>query len=211
MKPFAREYLSILKNELKGLNLTRIEDFDDFFIKQILDSVLPADLFKEFKKDLEGKRPLVDVGFGGGFPLLPLAKKFPGKRFIGFEARKKKVEAVQLIARKLNINNITVYHQRVENIYFDKEVILTFKAVASITKVLTLISGSKKQKAYFYKGPNIKEKEDLAEIPQGWNKFLDKKYELEGTDGRSFLGFKGAIVPRGTNSEKQLVNLSKLL
>ena len=41
MKEFAKKYLDLLTGEFAGINLTRIESFDEFYQKQIIDSVLP--------------------------------------------------------------------------------------------------------------------------------------------------------------------------
>lgn len=82
MEDFARKYLELLNGPLKGLNLTRITEFNDFYQKQIMDSILPT-LESEIFKDLIEEHDLIlDVGFGGGFPILPLAKLYPEKKFI---------------------------------------------------------------------------------------------------------------------------------
>jgi 16S rRNA (guanine527-N7)-methyltransferase len=211
MKTFATEYLNVLKGELEGLNLTRIISEEDFFIKQIIDSIEPLNHCREFKKSLESKLPLIDIGFGGGFPLLPLAKVYPDKTFLGFEARKKKVEAVTLIADRLNLTNIKTYHQRLEDVFFDMPCILTFKAVSEISNLLPLIAGDQTVWAYFYKGPRCDEKEKITDQMPGWKKISDLEYRLEKTNGRRILGFKGVTVPRGTKSNKPLVKLSNLI
>jgi 16S rRNA (guanine527-N7)-methyltransferase len=211
MKSFANQYLEILNGELKGLNLTRITSEEDFFVKQIVDSIEPLNQCPQFKKSLECQLPLIDVGFGGGFPLLPLAKLYPDKTFIGLEARKKKAEAVMLIAERLNIKNVQTYHQRLEEVEFDRPSILTFKAVSDIEKLLPMICGQEIQRAYFYKGPKCDDKENFRNKMNGWTKFSDKEYELEKTNGRRVLGFKGVSVPRGTNLNKPLVKLSNLI
>ena len=87
MKEFAKKYLEILEGPLAGINLTRILNFDDFYHKQILDSVLPFELSDIFKKSLKNSELVIDVGFGGGFPILPLAKLLPEINFIGIETR----------------------------------------------------------------------------------------------------------------------------
>ena len=211
MKIFAENYLALLNGELKGLNLTRIINPEEFFVKQILDSIMPLKLCKQFKRSLDSNLPLIDVGFGGGFPLLPLAKLYPEKLFIGFEARKKKADAVELVTERLNINNVKIYHQRLEDVEFDIPAILTFKAVGDIKQLLQMICGIKQQWAYFYKGPRCDEKEDIKDKMLDWKKVSDLEYKLDKTNGRRLLGFKGVTVPRGTKSNKSLVKLSKLV
>ena len=63
--------------------------------------------------DIESKGVFIDVGFGGGFPLLPLAKYLPHIQFYGVETRNKKVRVVSEIAAKLGLNNIKFLHSRI--------------------------------------------------------------------------------------------------
>src|SRR5690606_18673404 len=86
VEDFSKKYFEILTGELEGLNLTAIRGFDEFHQKQILDSVLPLDLSPTRAQLLRECGASVDIGFGGGFPLLPLAWRLPEVNFLGFEA-----------------------------------------------------------------------------------------------------------------------------
>ena len=59
---FSKKYLEIINNDLKGLNLTRITNLEDFHEKQYLDSIMPFNLSKTL--DLNETIHL-DIGFGG--------------------------------------------------------------------------------------------------------------------------------------------------
>ena len=91
MDDFSKRYFDLLNGEYAGINLTRITDENEFYSKQILDSVEPLRQSKIFNESINKSKLHIDVGFGGGFPLLPLAKSLPSIKFIGFEARAKKV------------------------------------------------------------------------------------------------------------------------
>ena len=67
MKEFSDAYLDILNNELKGLNLTRILDPQEFYEKQVLDSLYPFEKMPELESVVNSTNLLLDVGFGGGF------------------------------------------------------------------------------------------------------------------------------------------------
>ena len=101
MLDFSIRYLNILKTQFEGLNLTKILEQDEFYHKQILDSILPYQESKLFQSEVKKTGSIVDVGFGGGFPILPLAKLLPDVKFVGVESRKKKAEAVTIIAQEL--------------------------------------------------------------------------------------------------------------
>ncbi|MFZ8933956.1 MAG: 16S rRNA (guanine(527)-N(7))-methyltransferase RsmG [Bacteriovoracaceae bacterium] len=190
MESFSRKYLEFLNTELKGLNLTRITGPEDFYNKQVLDSITPLNICPIFKEKIGQTKLVVDVGFGGGFPLLPLAKMLPDVTFLGVDTRKKKVLAVEKMANYLGLNNVKVLHERIENIELDKECVVTFKAVSTIEQCLKWLRPVNSVQCFFYKGPELFEKENLNKLPKNWKKIAQQPYEIPGTKGRIFLGFE---------------------
>lgn len=212
MKEFAEKYLNLLTGEFAGINLTRIESPEDFYQKQIVDSVLPQTESKVFKNALEATKLLVDVGFGGGFPILPLAYKNPDKKFIGIDARAKKVQVVQKIAEALDLKNVKLKHQRLETLEFDVDTVITFKAVGKVSEYLPLIKTTKTVYVFFYKGPNFYELEDIEDMLEtNWELIEEKSYDVPGTEGRVLLGFKNRKVLRGTIQTSKIIKFSSLL
>ena len=136
---FTKDYLDIIKNDLSGLNLTRITEPKEFHEKQYLDSIIPFKVsgVLNLKESLH-----LDIGFGGGFPSLPLLYEFKSLNFksIGLEARSKKVKAVNQIAKKLNLNNFIGLHMRLEDFLIDQKCIVTFKAVGKVSDFLSRIN-----------------------------------------------------------------------
>ena len=57
---------------------------------------------------------VVDWGTGGGLPALPLAVAFPSVQVVAVDAVGKKTEAVKLFARRLGLENLTVWNGRAE-------------------------------------------------------------------------------------------------
>ncbi|MCP4913757.1 MAG: hypothetical protein GY909_11635 [Oligoflexia bacterium] len=210
MEQFGKDYLDLLTGEFAGINLTRITDFDEFYNKQIVDSILPALNSNVFAKELDKKKHLLDVGFGGGFPILPLAKRFPDYNFAGIEARRKKAEVVSKIADRLKVKNAKLYHFRLEEILIDMPVVITLKAVGTVDNFLNKMVFTKPPVVFFYKGPNFRELEDLNKILKRWDMIEEKEIILPGVDGRYIVGFRPKTVPRGTKVNKTLVNLSDI-
>lgn len=211
MLDFSIQYLHILKTKLAGLNLTKILDADEFYNKQILDSINPYLQSEFFKEKIAETKIVVDVGFGGGFPLLPLAKLLPDVQFIGVESRRKKVDAVKLIAEELKIPNVTTVHSRLEDFHFDRPCVITFKAVGTVADYLPIISANNdKMSVFFYKGPSFHEleSESLKKI-SGWKLIKDEAIKVPGTEQRHLVSFLSQNVPRGTG--KSLVKLSDFL
>lgn len=206
---FSERYLELLTGKFATLNLTRILEREEFFLKQIVDSVLPVVLWDHFlKKEIQDAEVVVDVGFGGGFPLLPMAFLFPTKTFIGFEARRKKSDAVNEIAQDLGLKNVRTFHERIENILIDKKTVVTFKAVGKAEDFLKKINTVGKTPVYFLKGPNPSSLEKVNDLKH-WENVCNETYELSGAEGRTLLGY----VPRGTQkiTNKNLVKLSSKL
>ena len=212
MKEFAKKYLDLLTGEFAGINLTRIESPEDFYNKQILDSVMPMTESKVFRNCLETTKIVVDVGFGGGFPILPLAFKNPDVKFIGMEARAKKAQVVQSIANSLGLTNATLKHQRLDFVDFDVDTVITFKAVGKVIDFLPMIRTDKTVYVFFYKGPNFYELEDIEELlEKNWELIEEKSYDVPGTEGRVLLGFKNRKVLRGTIVTEKIIKFSSLL
>lgn len=220
MKDFAKRYHDLLTGEYAGINLTRISDFDEFLDKQIQDSIIPLDKSEAFNTALQSTKLMVDVGFGGGFPILPMAFKNPDVQFIGIETRGKKVKVVQEIANKLGLKNVKLIHKRIEECIIDIPVVCTLKAVGKVEDFLNKFNSTKKIQVYFYKGPNFYtlERDQIENIKQRWDTIEEIELDIPNTVKRIFVGYSNKNVPCGTNLGKKsketgnlLVKLSDLL
>jgi len=211
MLDFSTRYLQVLKTKLAGLNLTNILDPDEFYHKQILDSINPYLQSDLFQKSVKETGLVVDVGFGGGFPILPLAKLLPDVKFVGVESKRKKVDAVKLIAEELGLENVKLVHSRLEDLLFDKPAVITFKAVGTAMDYLPIIHHTKPTKVFLYKGPNFEELEgkDLPKLSKNWKFLENQEIKVPGTQQRFLVSFSSLLVPRGT--AKTLVKLSDFL
>ncbi|MCT4642453.1 MAG: class I SAM-dependent methyltransferase [Bacteriovoracaceae bacterium] len=207
---FTKKYYDLLTNEFKGINLTRITDFEEFKLKQILDSIKPYEVSTVFKDKLDECKTMVDIGFGGGFPILPMANYLKDYKFYGIETRNKKVNVVGQMASMLDLNNVTLNHNRIENVLIDKNVVCTFKAVGKVNDFLNKINTTKKITVFFYKGPNFYdiEKEQIEMTKEDWNIIEEIEIDIPGTEKRYLIGFENKNVPYGTNGMNQLVKLS---
>lgn len=211
MREFAQKYHDLLINDYSGINLTRINDFEDFYQKQILDSLAPTAQSPSFIEEMNSDQPHFDIGFGGGFPLLVLAKKYPNKKFIGFEARGKKANVVNEIAAKLELKNVTAFHQRLEEVCFDIKASISFKAVGPIDRCLKWINTDRELSLYFYKGPSVF-KDEIDPYKgnfKNWKLFCRDELEVAGTNKRYLIGLMTENVLRGTNSK--LVKVSEFI
>ena len=203
---FTLKYLETLKNKLSGLNLTKITESDDFQEKQYLDSIFPFENSRTI--DLKN-RPLVDVGFGGGFPSLPVCHKYPEMTVIGIEARRKKADAVNMISQEMGLNNFKGLHCRLEDILFDRPCLISFKAVGKVREFLGKINpGCEGLKVLFFKGPSFQELEHGYDSIQGWKLVEEFDYKIGG-NSRTFIVYELEKIPQ--KNIKNLVKLSGII
>lgn len=215
MNEFAKKYYDLLLGEYAGINLTRITDYNEFLNKQIIDSIGPVEQSEVFSRSLKQNGVMVDVGFGGGFPILPMAKKFNQYKFIGIETRNKKVTVVSEIAERLGLENVLLHHSRIENVLIDIEVTITFKAVGKVNDFLSKLNCTKRCQVFFYKGPNFYEfeKDQIKEAQNNWTIIEEKEISIEGVEKRYLVGFENKTNLKEKENKKlnNLVKLSGLL
>jgi 16S rRNA (guanine527-N7)-methyltransferase len=204
IREFSDKYLELLKGEFGGINLTRIESPEEFFQKQIRDSILPLEESEIFKKCLDTTKVMVDIGFGGGFPILPMAFMNPDKKFYGMDARAKKAQVVSQIANRLELKNVKLMHQRFEEVIFNRDAVVTFKAVGKVCDLLPLLKTNNNLYVFFYKGPNFYDLEEIEPMLNDWEVIEETSYDVPGTEGRLLLGFKNKKVLRGTKTSKNI-------
>jgi 16S rRNA (guanine527-N7)-methyltransferase len=104
------KFCSLLLEEQKTLNLTRLVKVHEIGLKHFIDSLMLAE-----KHTL--KFPLMDVGSGAGFPGIPLAILFPDEKIILIEEDKPKAKYLERMQKKLGLQNVEVYHKKFDEHY----------------------------------------------------------------------------------------------
>ncbi len=139
-EPKLHELVRVFLEENKKLNLSAFRTEEHCFTGNVLDSLS----FLKALETIEGlKTPetLLDIGTGGGFPLLPLAVSLPKTHCSGIDATKKKIDAVQRIVDVLGLKNVGLFSERLEDKARDKNFrerfdIVTARAVAPLSVLL---------------------------------------------------------------------------
>ena len=93
------------------INVTAIRDPEDFYEKNINDSLAVMNL-EEFRS---AKR-ILDLGTGGGFPGLPLAIACPDKEFFLLDSVAKKLKVVAAAVNEFGLENVDVLNMRAEDL-----------------------------------------------------------------------------------------------
>lgn len=137
----------------KVMNVTRIVGAREAAIKHVLDSLLPWRL-------MEKAGSIVDVGSGAGFPGVPLAVAFPGKRVALVESTQKKARFLQEVVDELQLENAEVHAERGEDFLRNEQFdLLVARAVAPLPKFLEVFGKSlgRVKRLILYKGPEIED------------------------------------------------------
>lgn len=134
-----RELVRLFLAENAAVNLSALRTEEACFTGNVVDS-LAFGLFADAAGLKEGNL-LLDVGTGGGFPLLPIALARPALRCAGIDAVGKKGKAVERIAAALGRGDVRVHHERSETAGNDRRHrerydVVTARAVAPLWVLL---------------------------------------------------------------------------
>ncbi len=161
---FATYYNKLIEFN-KKVNLTRITDEDEVYLKHFFDSITPL---LEFPDLFKGEKTLCDVGAGAGFPSLPIKILCPNLRITIVDSLGKRLKFLDELVNDLDLDEVTLVHSRAEDAGHNKNLrekfdLVTGRAVARMSVLseyclpLTKVNGD----LVALKGP--KAQDELAE------------------------------------------------
>ena len=107
------EYRKAFLEENSKHNLISKNDEKFLYEKHIYDSLGIKLFFEKYKIK---KASILDIGWGGGFPCVPIAIEYPEINILGVDSIRKKIASVQTIKDTLNLNNLDLQCTRVESL-----------------------------------------------------------------------------------------------
>lgn len=114
----------------KKINLTRITEEEDVYLKHFYDSLTITKIV-----NLKEAETLCDVGTGAGFPGIVLKIVFPHLKITLIDSLNKRVNYLNDIIKQLDLKDIVAIHVRAES-YKNKFDVVTARAVASLEKLI---------------------------------------------------------------------------
>lgn len=160
------KYKELLLDWNQKINITRIEDEEDIYIKHYLDSII---LLNKDNKDMCKK--IIDVGTGGGFPGLPLKIVNDNIELTLLDSLRKRTDFLQLVVNELKLNEVNIIHGRAEDFgrdekYREKYDVCVSRAVAPLNVLCEFCLPFVKVGGYFaaYKSENIAEEIETSKI-----------------------------------------------
>ena len=159
------KYKELLLEWNEKINITRITEEDEVYVKHFLDSL---SLFKT--KYLDGNKSVIDIGTGGGFPGLVLKIYNNDLDVTLLDSVNKKLIFLDEVIKELNLEDVRTVHGRAEELgrteeYREQFDIATSRAVANLSTLLEYDLPFVKVGGYFIsmKGPEYKEEVENAE------------------------------------------------
>ena len=125
------KYYELLIEWNEKINLTRITEYEDVYLKHFYDSLTIAKVV-----DLSIKETLCDVGTGAGFPGVVLKIVYPNLKITLVDSLQKRVNYLNEIVKELSLEDIHAIHSRGEDFKETFDVV-TARAVANIEKLVT--------------------------------------------------------------------------
>ena len=141
------KYYELLIEWNKKINLTRIIEKKEVYLKHFYDSIT---LIKAI--NLNDKLEVCDLGTGAGFPGIVLKIVFPNLKITLVDALNKRIEFLKLVINTLNLNNIEAIHERGENFIRNnrnKFDLITCRAVAKLNVISEICIPGVKINGYF--------------------------------------------------------------
>lgn len=121
------------------INVISRKDIDELYTRHVLHSLGIAKV-----QPFEDGSEIMDVGTGGGFPLIPLAILFPNVSFYGIDVIAKKIKVVNEVATALGLKNLKAEQKRAETVEQSFDFIIS-RAVTNMPDFVKWVKGKTKK------------------------------------------------------------------
>lgn len=108
------QYMNILIEWNKVMNLTGITEPEEIITKHFIDSLTVLNKIDKYDK-------IIDVGTGAGFPGIPIKIALPEKKIVLLDSLNKRIKFLREVINLLKLNNIETIHGRAEDYGKDKK------------------------------------------------------------------------------------------
>ena len=163
------KYYELLIEWNEKINLTRITEYEDVYLKHFYDSLTIAKVV-----DLSTKQTLCDVGTGAGFPGVVLKIVYPNLKITLVDSLQKRVNYLNEIVKELGLEDIHAIHSRGEDFKETFDVV-TARAVANIEKLVTYTMHLVNKNGIFVAMKGNIDEELTSQVEQK----ISRKYKIE--------------------------------
>ncbi len=158
---------SIISEFNKHTNLMSPNDISIIFEKHFTDSL---SFCKYIPSDTTSN--IIDIGSGGGFPVIPMAIILKNAKIISVDSTGKKVDFLNMAANKIGLKNFLSINDRAETLAFKKTYrekfdFVTARAVGSLVQISELCLPYLKIGGKFLAYKSIKVAEEIEQAKNG--------------------------------------------
>ena len=159
-------YIAMMSKWNLTYNLTAVRDPLQMVTQHLLDSLAVVPAF-------HGAANVLDVGSGGGLPGVVLAiwalVAQPDMCVSMIDTVQKKTAFLTQVKAELNLDNVSVYHARVERLQVARKFdVITSRAFAELSDFVTWTSHLLEQGGYFIALKGVAPHDEIARLPAGW-------------------------------------------
>ena len=102
------DYMKLLLEWNKNINLTAITEENDIILKHFIDSMTAIKYLKDNQK-------IIDVGTGAGFPGIPIAINKDNVQIMLLDSLNKRIKFLNKVVEEINLKNVNTIHGRAED------------------------------------------------------------------------------------------------
>lgn len=133
------------------INVISRKDTDNFYERHVLHSLAVTRTGL-----IHSGQTVLDVGCGGGFPVVPLAIAMPDVRFTAVDSIGKKIKVVEAVVDDIELKNVEAHNCRVEALDGQWDWVVS-RAVAPTTDILRWTKGKYRKGLILLKGGDLTE------------------------------------------------------
>lgn len=157
------QYMNLVIEWNKKINLTAIVEPKEFILKHFIDSIT-------INKYMKSSDKIMDIGTGAGFPGIPLKIVNQDTEFVLVDSLNKRIHFLNEVCQSLSLKNIVCIHSRAEELainsmHREQYDIVTSRAVARLATLLEYMLPFVKVggKCICMKGSNVTEEIEEAQ------------------------------------------------
>lgn len=174
------DYLLLLEKWNSAYNLSGVRDIDKMVSYHLLDSLAIAPFIDDNR--------ILDVGTGAGLPGIPLAICYPDKHFMLLDSNGKKTRFLFQAKTELGLDNITVFHARVESFQSQEQIdIVLCRAFAALDRIVELTSPILNGKGRILAMKGQFPDDEISRLPATTKVLRSVTLEVPGVEGNRHL------------------------